>query len=149
MRPAVPPLSIFEDEGPPSSGKSGLTAPTRVWRWTARKQAATAWRTTLGLIATAAGLLAAGVPLAIGALSALWFGLSGASDPPLLWFMLAAVLAWLAGVVFVVAAVLACFRSTRALGIGYMAGSAIATVLGVIGFAVLHLVALAADGMVR
>jgi hypothetical protein len=100
-------------------------------------------------LATAVGVFAGGVPLVIGFGSAVWFALSGASDSPLLWFMLAAVLSWLAGIVFVVAAVFACFQSTRALGIGYMAGMAIATVLGVLGFAVVYLVALVADAVVH
>jgi hypothetical protein len=106
----------------------------------------------MGLLGTAVGVIAAGIPVAVVLVSAISFVLSDALDPPLLWLVVAAVLWWLAGVVFVVAAVLVCFRSTRALGVGYMVGTAIATLLGVLGFAVLCLVAAVAavaDAAVR
>jgi hypothetical protein len=149
MRSVVPPSLTFEDEAPPGSDGTRLAAPTRVSRWTGWRQAARAWRTRWGLLGTAIGVIAAGVPVAIGLVSAFWFALSDALDPPFLWFVAVAAFCWLAGVVFVVAAVLVCFQSTRALGVGYMVGTAIATVLGVLGFAMLCLVAVVADATVR
>lgn len=62
-----------------------------------------------------------------------------------MWLMLAGVLGWLAGVAFLVAIGLAFFRRTRTLGVGCIIGAVIAGVVGIIVFALLYLIAVAAN----
>jgi hypothetical protein len=96
MGPAALSLSIVEGEeslGPSESSRASLPDPRedlggeRGWSRGVR---------LIGWLGMAAGAVATGLPSAIGILRAAWFGFSDAMDPPFVWFMVAAVLGWLA-----------------------------------------------------